>query len=367
MKPPFVGNLKLTGVFITGAILFSALIFGYLYLTNQSDAEYPFEDNEQAVEGADSILADTSTPDSSSLLKNKYSRRTLDTKGGLSLEDRLVKELQQFYGKTISEKSTQVLLLKIKNFLTGLYPKDGDERFYVILKRAFPDLADEIMLTLEKLEQYNRWVDENTHLFSQMNELEKQGLVWKKRKEFFGDEAEDIWSEEVLAYEKRKQEMRDTIRLLDGSHDTTMDEKLFVYKSSLIQAYEDSPEAYILGNTDMLAKVFFGIDSVQEELRQLDPDQRKQEINRIRSEMGYTQEQVAEMEALDENRDRRWDNGLKYMSERDRIVQEYEGPQLDEHLNELRERYFKHEARTIELEEIDGFFRYERERIYGRN
>ena len=352
MKQLFVKKVKITGVIIAGVMLLSAIGFYYFPRTGPSTDNYTLED----------ILSGQKH-----LSGNKYSEPTMDQKAGLSLEDRLVAELQEFYGKTITEKSTQVLLLKIKNFLSGLYPKDGDGRFYTILKRAFPDLADEIMETLEKMEQYNLWVDENKHLFSQMSALEKDGTLWKKRRELFGDEAEDVWSEEVLAYEKRKQDMRDAIRLLDGSDDTTIDEKLFVYKNSLNQAYEDSPEAYILDNTDMLATVFFAIDSVQEELKQLEPDQRKQEINRIRKEMGYAQSQIEELEALDDRRDRRWENGLKYMDERERIAQSFEGPQLDEQLKVLREKYFKHEAKTIELEEKDDFFRYKRARIYGRN
>lgn len=352
MKPSFVKNVKITGVIIAGVILLSALGYCYFSGTGPSTDGYTLKDIQSGP---------------GHLPGKKYSERTMDKRAGLSLEDRLVAELQEFYGKTISEKSTQVLLLKIKNFLSGPYPKDGDLRFYNILKRAFPDLADEIMETLEKMEQYNLWVDENKHMLSQMSGLEKDGTLWKKRRELFGDDAEIIWSEEVLAYEKRKQEMRDAIRLLDGSDDTTIDEKLFVYKSSLNQAYEDSPEAYILDNTDMLAKVFFGIDSVQEELKQLEPDQRKQEINRIRKEMGYAQSQIEELEALDDHRDHRWENGLAYMDERERIVREFEGSQLDEQLKVLQEKYFKHEAKTIDLEEKDGFFRYRRARIYGRN
>ncbi|MBN2297172.1 MAG: hypothetical protein JXM72_01190 [Deltaproteobacteria bacterium] len=300
-------------------------------------------------------------------LTGKYPLKTDGKKEKMSLEDRLVAELQQYYGKTISEKSTQALLLRIKNFISGLYPKDGESRFYAILEKAFPGLADEIMQTLQKMEQYNKWLDENESTISGLNDLERQGMLWEKRRVLFGDDADIIWSEEVLAYEKRKQEMKDTLRMLDGSNDTTIDEKLAIFKSTVSQAYEGSPEAYILESTDMLSKVFFGIDSVQEELSKLDPEQRKQEIARIRKGMGFTSDQISELETMDDYRNRRWENGLNYMQERELIANEFTGAELDEQLRILREKYFKHEAKTIELEESDGFFRYERQRIYGRN
>ena len=355
MKTLFAGKVNGSRLLIAGIIILSALFFSYVIFADRSEDFQPGADGSDFMAGYDTDR-----------LPGSYSVKTAG-KNALSLEDRLVAELQQYYGKTISERSTQVLLLRIKNFIAGLYPKDGDSRFYAILKRAFPDLADEIMLTLEKMEQYNTWLDENERTLSGLNDLEKQGMLWKKRSDLFGDDAEIIWSEEVLAYEKRKQEMKDTLRMLDGSNDTTIDEKLTVFKSTLSQAYTGSPEAYILESTDMLAKVFFGIDSVQEELSALEPDQRRQEIARIRKEMGYTLSQSEELQALDDRRDRRWENGLAYMNERDRIAQEFEGPQLDEQLKILREKYFNHEAKTIELEEKDGFFRYERQRIYGRN
>jgi len=335
------------------ALLLSAIGLCYLFLTNQSSSNLAVENKIKS--------------NQRERLSGKNISKSDETNAKMSIEDKLVNELKTFYGKTISEKSTQLILLKVKKFLVRLYPKDGDVRFYNILKRAFPDLADEIIKTLEKMEQYHRWVDENTHLLSQMNEIERQGALWKKRGELFGDDAEDIWTEEVLEYEKRKQDIRETLSSLDASTDTTIHEKLERYQSALSKTYENSPEAYVLENKDMLAKVFFGIDSVQDELKQLDPEQRRWEINKIRSEMGFTQEQVEKMEELDAYRERRWENGLAYMADRENIVQEFEGPELEKRLKELRSKYFKHEEKTIALEEKDGFFRYNRPRVYGRN
>ncbi len=339
---------------IAGILLFIVITVCYFLLTNQPDNLLV------------SDLAST-TPVDSIDNKLKSNKNTTRIKKKTSLEDRLVKELQDLYGDTISEKSTQVLLLKTKRYILRLYPKDGLLRFYNIIKRAFPDLVDEIMKTLEAMEQYLLWEVENSHLLSQMNTLEKEGHLWEKRKELFGDEAENVWSKDVEEYQKRKKDMQDTISRLDKSYDSTIYEKLTDYQETLNNIYENTTEAYILESKDLLAKVFLGLDSVQGELKEMTPEVRKTELSNIRSEMGYTQAQIEQLEKIDNKKNSRWDNGLAYMSERDNIAQELEGAELDTALKTLREKYFKHEAKTIEIEEKDGFFRYTRRRIYGKN
>lgn len=357
MKPKGIKKRKIAGIAAICVFLLAVTAFSYHLLTTPPKGATPSIATHQPaatqMQPRDQAAQDTSA-------------RT-DGDNGRSLEDRLVTELRKFYGDTIHEKHTQVILLKVKKFLLNLYPEDGEARFHAILKRAFPELADEIIKTLEKLAAYNSWLAENEQLLSGMTALERKGRLWEKRNALFGDDAAEIWSEEALAYEKRKQEMRDTIGLLNGSDDITIDEKLEIYKSTLENTYKDSPEAYILQNKDMLSKVFFGIDSVQKELAVLDPVHRQMEINQIRSEMGYTREQIDKLAETDAYREARWKNGHAYMQEREQIERAYEGDEREQMLKSLREKYFKHEANTIALEEKDGFFRYERPRVYGRN
>lgn len=288
-------------------------------------------------------------------------------KAGVSIEDQLVAEFKKYYGKTITNIHTQVGLLKVKKYLSQLYPQDGPEKFYSALKRAFPDLADDIMLVLAKMERYQDWLEDNAHRLSQLNPAEKEGLIWEQRNAIFGEDAKEIWSEEIIAFEQKKQDVRETISYLDEATDMTIYEKLDVYQSSLKDAYDGSTEEFVLDNKGLLAKVFLSIGSVQDELKQLDPERRQQEINNIRRELGFTQQQVEYLEGRDTRRDQRWENGLAYMEERELLEQNLEGPELESELAALRKEYFKHEANTIALEEKDGFFRYRRPRIYGRN
>ncbi|MCK7512873.1 MAG: hypothetical protein MZV70_58535 [Desulfobacterales bacterium] len=74
------------------------------------------------------------------------------------------------------------------------------------------------------------------------------------------------------------------------------------------------------------------------------------------------------MAAIDAKREQRWNNGLEYMQERNAIVENFTGPEQEDKLKDLREKYFQDEANTIEREEEnDKFFRFERPHVYGRN
>jgi hypothetical protein len=278
-----------------------------------------------------------------------------------SFSDHLVKELQKYYGKTISDKSVQANLIGIRDFVISTHPPNGMALFYQILKRAFPDYADEIMATLAKLDEYNRWLEENKKTAS-------QAAIEEKRKELFGNEAEKIWSEGMLATEARKVKMQNALADLNNSGDMTINEKLNMYQKALRDTYRDTPEGFYLDQKDMLSKIFFSIDSVQDALKQMSPDERQQEINNIRSQMGIDPQQVEQMAQQDAEREQRWNVGLAYMQERSSVVENYSGSEREEKLKELREKYFNSEANTIEREEnTDNFFRFQRPHIYGRN
>ena len=283
------------------------------------------------------------------------------------LSDQFVKELRKYYGKTISEKATQASLFNMRNFIMSLHPGNGKALFYNMLKRAFPEYADAIMATLDKLDQYNLWLKDNKDMLSKMTATERLAALEKKRKELFGKDADKIWTGEELATEARKAKVKDTLAVLNESKDTTIDEKIEVFQGALREAYENTPERLMLDQSPYLSKVFFSLDSVQEELKQLSSQDRQQEINRIRKKMGLTDQQIEFMAKRDADNELRWEAGLQYMKDRDKVVQQYEGEEQEEKLKELREQYFDDEAKTIELEEKDDFFRFKRPHIYGRN
>jgi len=278
-----------------------------------------------------------------------------------SFSDQLVKELQKYYGKTISDKSTQASLISIRALVMSTFPENGKVIFYNILKRAFPDYADEIMKTLDKLDQYGRWLEDNKTVHSKMD-------MEKKKRELFGEDADKIWSGDMLATEVRKAKMQDALAVINKSSDMTFDAKLNLYRNTLNDTYKGTPEEFFLDQKEILSKAFFSIDSVQNELKQMSPEQRQQEINNVRSKMGFDSHEIEEMVEIDAKHEQRWNIGLEYMQERNDIVENFKGSEKEEKLKALREKYFQDEANTIgREEENDNFFRFERPHIYGRN
>ncbi|MDD4356689.1 MAG: hypothetical protein PHN98_05505 [Smithellaceae bacterium] len=284
-----------------------------------------------------------------------------------SFGDRIVSELKKYYAGTISKKSTQAEIISIRDFVMGLRPEKGKEYFYDILRRAFPQFADEIIQTLEKLDLYNRWLADNREQLMKMTASERLAVMWKKRKELFGEDAEKIWSGELLATEERKAKMQDTLAELNKSREMSLDAKLGEYRRVLRETYRGTAQEFILNQSGLLSKVFFSLDSVQDELSNLSPAQRQQEINRLRAEMGMTQRQIESMARRDVENASRWDTGLQYMEKRESILKQYEGQERESKLNDLRKEHFGDEANTIALEEKDGFYRFKRPHIWGRN
>lgn len=346
-----------------GMALFGIALGALYFLISDMDTRDQYNLSPTGVRTKSEPAAEHSpkSPGQNNSIKDKFEQM------GVSLEDQLVKELRKYYGARISEKSVQASIYKVRENIVGSRP-DGREFFYKVLKRAFPELADEIMATLDKLDAYNKWLVENDAVLAQMNENARKVALWEKRIALFGDDAEEIWVDEVMATDARKEKMLDTLDFLNVDDNATIDEKIKMYQDSLEETYKGSPEEYFLEQKPILAKIFFSIDSVQNELKQMTPEQRQATINKVRRDMGFTDTMVKEMEKMDAENNHRWDVGLEYMEERKKVVSEFPGEQQKEKLQELREEYFGEEAQTIQAEEEnDSFFRFERPRYYGRN
>jgi hypothetical protein len=342
INTPMNSKLKVAGIAIGIAALVSVIGFCWFFLVHDAGTlSVPYSLQQ---EGKNSPLAESDP-----------------------FINQMVTQLQKCYSKTIAQKSTQAGLFEIRDFIVGTHPANGKAVFIAILTRAFPDYAHEILKTLEKLDLYNRWLEDNKKMLLQMTDAERSVALWEKRRELFGDDADKIWSGDMLATEARKAKVQDALAALNESHDTSIDEKLDMYQSTLREAYGDTPEKFILEQNGFLSKVFFSIDSVQDELKQMNPDQRQLVINNIRRKMGYTEEDIERSTKRDADNEQRWQVGYKYMEERDKIVKEYQGQELENQLDLIREKYFQDEANTIKLEEKDDFFRFKRPHIYGRN
>lgn len=278
----------------------------------------------------------------------------------------MIKKLLSEYRDVISSVVAQVSLVDLRRFVIEMFPEDGRALFEDIIQSAFPDLADAILAAIALMDQYDQWMLDNMLTLNEMNTLEKNGHIWEKRTELFGEHAKQIWSDELSAVEERQQNMQKTIALLNSAYDTDINERLFMLKSAMEENYKGTMESMMFGQ-GMLSNVFFGFDSVQQDLHAMTPEARQEQISAVRRNLGFSEEQITEAAKADQEKEQRWQNGYQYMAEKAELSSSYSGEELDAELDKLREKYFKPDAETIRLEEQNGFERFKRPRLYGRN
>jgi hypothetical protein len=105
---------------------------------------------------------------------------------------------------------------------------------------------------------------------------------------------------------------------------------------------------------------------VQQDLAAQPPDQRRQSLREIRTGMGMDEAAVQRWDELDRVRDQAWDQGQRYMRERQQLAAQYPAVEQEQRLRELQDRTFGDEAETIRAEEAAGFYRYGHRRRLGR-
>lgn len=278
----------------------------------------------------------------------------------------LARELAEEFGLRIDEIAIQARLYRIRQDVVERFPANGLNDFNTAIRTAFPDHAEAILALMDRLDRYNDWLDRETAALMDLAPLERHGALWAKRRELFGDDADLIWADERNELARKQEEVQSILAELNRTDHGTLGETLYQLNTRLKATLGEDLVQYGDANS-VITNVFFGLDSVQDTLKRLPPEQRQDEIDAIRRRMGYSEEQVDRLRARDRKRNRRWDNGLNYMEERRRLTATLDADDRQQALSDLRERYFGHEAPTIEREEESGFFRYERPRVYGRN
>ena len=283
-----------------------------------------------------------------------------------NLAESLARELKAEFEAQIDDVSIQARLYRIRQDVIERFPATGLDDFNTAIRRAFPDHAEAILALMTKLDRYNDWLDRETAALMDLAPLERHGTVWAKRRDLFGDDADLIWADEHNDLARKQEQVQTILAELNQAEHSTLDETLYQLNTRLKTTLGEDLIQYGDANS-VITKVFFGLDPVQDTLKALPPEQRQKEIDDIRRQMGYSEEQVAKLRERDQERNKRWDNGHAYMAERETVISTLSGEERRQALADLRERYFGVEAKTIRLEEENGFFRYERPRVYGRN
>ena len=216
------------------------------------------------------------------------------------------------------------------------------------------------------MRKYNDWHVDMLLTLSEMSPLLRNGTLWGKRRDIFGEISEEIWQQERDSEEVKQKNVQETLALLHQANDISMTARLSILTDSINQQYGDE-YSNLLMSKGMVADVYFHLDSVQHDLKSMSEDDRMIALAASRRQLGFTDESILKMEKQDIEKEKRWKNGYEYMSARDKINNLYSGLELEKHLSDLRSKYFEHEAPTIEKEEHSGFYRYNRPRLYGSN
>lgn len=279
---------------------------------------------------------------------------------------RLASELANTYGDTISDIAVQVTLLKLREALLRKDPQNGLARFNEIIRTAFPNLAAEILQSVELMATYRDWLFEVQPELVALDQLQQDAMLWTRRRELFGDGAERIWTAEREETAKKQRQIHSAIAQLDKAYETSLEEKVYQLETALEETYGDLQSRALIGPAQT-AQVYFDLDSVQSVLHDMPPDERQDKIRELRISMGFTEAEAEKLAESDARRNERWDKGLSYVTQRQDLEARLEGEALSEALDDLREKVFGREASTIAKEEAIGFFRYKRPRLYGRN
>jgi hypothetical protein len=282
--------------------------------------------------------------------------------------DKELEELATFlrdrFGAKLKEPYIQIKMLEdLMRFFQKRNPDRWQEELLAFLKKAFPEMYDELAAALRNRVDYEKWVRDNDSYLRGLNDKERRTAMWDARNRLFGKEnAERIWASEL-----KNQALADTLVALDAKQDANLTEKLSTYKQRLHEIHGEQTEVYLDRHRQETMNRFLDLSTVQKELTEMSPQERSQSLRTVRKELGLDEEALKRWDELDKTRDTRWDVGMKYMAEREALAKQLSGPELDTKLQELRARYFGTEAEVIGQEESSGFFRFERPRQWGRN
>lgn len=278
-----------------------------------------------------------------------------------------VERLWKDFGKGPLGKAAQIQLAGLRNYLKDQNPETYQALFKAIVSRAFPAQAGEILKTIETLDIYSAWLEDNKERLSRLGHDEIKQELWAKRKALFGNAAREMWAEET-----RTEAVSDVLDIMRDAYDTRISDKLALYTEAIAQISKDthgdgSGPDFIEDRKVSLTRAFLGLDSVQAELSAMDGNRRAEALRTIRKTMGFSESELDTLAQKDAANELKWQNGYAYMRDRNRLLAEPDDGTQAMKLSALQERYFKNAASTIQAEEASGFLRFNRPRVFGRN
>jgi hypothetical protein len=241
------------------------------------------------------------------------------------------------------------------------YPDDWRTRVRGLLAVLFPELAESLYLSFEKLLGFNDWLRTNRAALAAMPPDARRQALWAARHEAFGSDAEEIWQGEL-----RNEKVIAALAEVDRLQGTSTDQRLAGFLSAVEQAYGEQAQLVLERSQTELMNRFLALPSVQADLSSLPRVQQHAQLRRVRTAMGMDEAALQRWDQLDQQRDAAWDRGTAYRLQRDALLAQPAGPQQQQRLHALQDQMFGAEAEVIRSEEAAGFFRFDAPRRVGR-
>lgn len=255
------------------------------------------------------------------------------------------------------------LLEELMRYLNQVDPEHWRESLSALLASWFPETSDELMARAEAMIAYQDFMEREQYTLRTMGPDERRDFIWAKRRELFGEAAEEIWRSEL-----RNHTLSQSLKDLDQQSGATL-AKAEAYTRAIEDAYGEEAERVMERRRQELTDRFLSLESVQQSLHEQAPEQRYETLRGIRQQLGMEEQALDRWSQLDRTRDDRWARGETYETRRQAIIEKYqEGPEREEALDNLSRDIFDDEmAAIIRDEEAAGYFRYRESRVFGQN
>ncbi|MDY6904900.1 MAG: hypothetical protein SWH61_09450 [Thermodesulfobacteriota bacterium] len=274
----------------------------------------------------------------------------------------IVARLNELFANRIDHVGVQLQAIeKLIRYLKKIYPEDWREHVFDYLNLAFPEQATAMYHNFLTLMDYKQWVADNYMLMMRMKTAERSAFLWEKRRQFFGDDTDQIWEMEIKA-----EQLAQSLKEINAA-DMPFEQKVNYYLDSIDGIYDNQAEAYKRAYQQNMMDKFLTLENVQADLRKMGPEERNRSLTDFRSAMGMGEAALNRWSALDRVRNQRWENGRAYMQARADVLNQPGGPDREYKLDQLRQSFFGDEAEIIKNEEQSGLFRFSSQRVYGKN
>jgi hypothetical protein len=289
--------------------------------------------------------------------------RVSEHDGTLKLDKDEITRLRGRYGKELSSPRAQVQAIEeIQRLMESHYPMNVQGKMAQAIKIVFTDNVEQLLNMSAKFARYDTWLKGSWGTLLGRSKPEREGIIKDKRREIFGADADKIWPADL-----RPKTINQVLSGLNKVKGSSLGDKLAFLSDTIHQEYASEAAAYMKENQKDLLERFIRLDSVQADLKMMQPQVRRQNLMTIGRTLGMDENSLARWEALEKVRDERWSKGTMYMRDRQQVIDTVPDALKELLLIELRQKYFDKEAARIAGEEKAGYFRFKTKRVYGLN